>query len=105
MPAHQDWEAKHDDEMAGRRRHRQHRQPAPHAMPRAAVSHTDAAVVRPRTMSRRMKITPPPMKPIPDTSWAAIRDGSSTTRPGASVSLKPYFEISMNKAAATPTSV
>ena len=41
--------------------------PAPHAMPSAAVSQTEAAVVRPRTMSRRMKITPPPMKPMPET--------------------------------------
>jgi hypothetical protein len=30
--------------------------PAPQAMPSAAVSHTDAAVVKPRTTSRRMKV-------------------------------------------------
>ena len=74
-------------------------------MPRAAVNQTDAAVVRPRTTSRRMKMTPPPMKPMPETICAATRDGSSTTRPLFSTSVNPYFEISMNSAAETPTSV
>ena len=79
--------------------------PAPHAMPRAAVSQTEAAVVSPRTLSRRMKMTPPPMKPMPDTTCAATRDGSSTTRLFASTSMKPYLEISMISADARPTSV
>ena len=77
--------------------------PAPQAMPSAAVSQTEAAVVRPRTTFRRMKITPPPMKPIPDTICAATRDGSTTTRPGSKTSLKPYLDTSMNSAAETPT--
>ncbi len=48
-------------------------------MPIAAVIQIVAAVVRPRTMSRRMKITPAPRKPTPETTWAAIRDGSRFT--------------------------
>ena len=71
--------------------------PAPQAMPSAAVSQTEAAVVRPRTMSRRMKITPPPMNPIPDTTWAATRDGSMTIRPFDRTSMKPYFEKSRRR--------
>ena len=79
--------------------------PAPQAMPRAAVNQTDAAVISPRTTSRRMKMTPPPMKPIPDTICAATRDGSTTTRSFRSTSIKPYLEMSMKRAAETPTSV
>lgn len=45
-----------------------------------AVTHTEAAVVRPCKTSRRMKMTPPPTNPAPDTTWAATRDGSKTTR-------------------------
>ena len=52
---------------------------APAAAPTAAVSQTPAAVVRPRTESRRTKISPAPMKPIPETIWAATREGSRTT--------------------------
>ena len=40
-------------------------------MPTAAVSQMEAAVVSPRTASRRTKMTPPPMNPIPDNTWAA----------------------------------
>jgi hypothetical protein len=43
-------------------------------MPIAAVSHTDAAVVRPRIAPRRVMISPAPRKPIPVTIWAATRD-------------------------------
>ena len=45
------------------------------------------------------------MKPIPETIWAATRDGSSTTSFATSTSKKPYFEISMKTADPTPTSV
>ena len=38
-----------------------------------------AAVVRPFTISPRARMAPAPRKPIPDTTCAAIRDGSSTT--------------------------
>lgn len=73
-------------------------------MPTAAVSHTAAAVVSPLTTSRRTKISPPPMKPMPETIWAATRDGSSTTD-SPRMSEKPYFDTSMNSAAPNPTSV
>jgi tRNA (guanine37-N1)-methyltransferase len=38
--------------------------PAPQAIPTAAVIQMVTAVVSPRTRSRRMKISPPPMKPM-----------------------------------------
>jgi hypothetical protein len=41
--------------------------PAPHAMPTAAVTQISAAVMSPRTASRRTKIRPAPRKPIPVT--------------------------------------
>ena len=50
---------------------------APHAMPTAAESHTVAAVVSPRTVSLLTKMTPAPRKPIPETTWAAMREGST----------------------------
>jgi hypothetical protein len=78
--------------------------PAPQAMPIAVVIQTIAAVVRPRTASPRTKISPPPMKPIPATIWAATRDGSRTTlEPGTSP--KPYLPTITNNAAPTPTKV
>lgn len=43
------------------------------------------------------------MKPIPDTTCAAIRDGSQPTWPAGSTSVKPYLEISMNSVVPTPT--
>jgi len=73
-------------------------------MPTAVVSQTTAAVVRPRTASRRTKISPPPMNPMPDTICAAIRDGSRVTW-SPSTSKKPYFDTSIISAAAMPTSV
>jgi hypothetical protein len=74
-------------------------------MPTAAVTQTIAAVVSPRTTSPRTKMRPPPMKPMPDTTWAAMRDGSRIVRPGTSTSPKPYLLTSMKSAAPTPTSV
>jgi hypothetical protein len=74
-------------------------------MPTAAASHTVAAVVSPRTMSRRTKISPPPMKPIPETTCAATREGSRLTPGTAERSLNPYFDTSMKTAAPSPTSV
>ena len=74
-------------------------------MPIAAVIQTIAAVVNPRTMSPRTKISPPPMKPMPETTPAATREGSRITRPSLSTSLKPYLLMMMNSAAPTPTSV
>ena len=35
-----------------------------------------AAVVSPRTVSLLTKMTPAPMNPIPETIWAAMREGS-----------------------------
>lgn len=78
--------------------------PAPAAMPTAEVSHTTAAVVSPRTASRRTKISPPPMNPMPDTICAAIRDGSSVTC-SPSTSKNPYSDTSMISAEAKPTRV
>src|SRR5579875_3206883 len=77
--------------------------PAPHAAPIAAVSHTTAAVVSPRTASPRTKMSPPPMKPMPETICAATREGSSVTC-GPSTSLNPYLLTSTNSAAPVPTS-
>ncbi len=74
-------------------------------MPTAATSQTTAAVVSPRTASRRTKIRPAPMNPTPDTIWAATRDGSRVICPGTITSLKPYLLISMIRADATPTRV
>lgn len=50
--------------------------PAPQAMPMAAVIQTVAAFVRPFRTSLRTKMTPPPIKPTPETICAAIREGS-----------------------------
>jgi hypothetical protein len=43
------------------------------------------------------------MKPIPETTCAATRDGSRTTRPFARMSMNPYFDTSIIRAAETPT--
>ena len=53
--------------------------PPPAARPTAATAHTLAAVVRPRTVWPRAMMEPAPRKPMPDTTWAAMRDGSSAT--------------------------
>ena len=60
--------------------------PAPAADPIAAVTQIAAAVVRPRTESRRTKISPAPRNPTPVTIWAATREGSSTPSRGWSTS-------------------
>ena len=62
--------------------------PAPQAIPTAADTQMVAAVVRPRTTSRPLKMTPAPRKPIPLTIWAAMRDGSRTA-PGSVTKAKP----------------
>jgi hypothetical protein len=46
-----------------------------------------------------------PMKPIPETIWAATREGSSTTVFSSSTSKKPYLLISMKRAEPRPTRV
>ena len=56
-------------------------------------------------VSRRTKINPPPMKPMPETICAATRDGSSATWSVLSRSKKPYFDTSMKTADPTPTKV
>jgi hypothetical protein len=76
----------------------------PQAIPTAAVTHTPAAVVRPRTVSRRAKMMPPPMNPIPETICAATRDGSSELFGSAIPSANPKTLTSMNTAEPTPTS-
>ena len=52
--------------------------PPPQASPIAAVTHRPAAVVRPRTTFSLLwkMMVPAPMKPIPETTWAATRDTS-----------------------------
>ena len=69
----------------------------------AAVIQIEAAVVRPRTEPRRTKISPAPMKPIPETICAATRDGSRTISLCSSTSVNPYLLTSMNSAAPMPT--
>lgn len=71
--------------------------PAPQAMPIAAVIQTVAAVVRPFTMSLRTKMTPPPMKPMPETICAAIREGSRTTRSCRRTFREPIFRDEYDK--------
>jgi hypothetical protein len=44
------------------------------------------------------------MKPMPDTTPAATREGSRITRPGLRTSLKPYLPMMMKSAAPRPTS-
>ena len=56
--------------------------PAPAAIPIAADSQIAAAVVNPCTDPRRKMMMPAPRKPMPETIWAATRDGSTTTRSG-----------------------
>src|SRR5690625_5429606 len=56
--------------------------PAPQASPTAALTHTDAAVVKPETMLPRTKMTPAPKKPIPETIPAAkIEEHTSELQP------------------------
>ncbi len=55
--------------------------PAPEASQRAAAIQRPAAVVRPRTVAPSRKMVPAPRKPIPLTTWAAIRAGSLCITP------------------------
>ena len=54
--------------------------PAPAVMPSAATSHRLAAVVSPRTVMPVQRIAPAPRKPIPETTDAAMREASTSTR-------------------------
>jgi hypothetical protein len=53
--------------------------PAPTATPIAATTQSDAAVVSPRTLMPWRMIAPAPRKPIPETTYEATREGSTTT--------------------------
>src|SRR5690242_12569118 len=54
-----------------------HQSPAPVASPTAALVHSAAAVVIPRTEPRSRMIAPAPMKPMPEAICAATRIGST----------------------------
>src|SRR3984957_18898612 len=98
---------KHEDhnEMAKGDRDGQDRKSGAAGHATAAINQTVAVVVRPRTISLRTKMRPPPMKPIPDTICAAIREGPSTTRPDSRTLVKPYLETNITSADEKPTSV
>ena len=49
-------------------------------MPMALVTHKPAAVVSPRTTCFWKMMVPAPMKPIPVTTCAAIREGSNEAK-------------------------
>ena len=53
--------------------------PAPTDTPMAATTQSEAAVVSPRTLIPWRMIAPAPRKPIPETTYDATRDGSTTT--------------------------
>ncbi len=55
--------------------------PAPRAMPIAAVAHTPAAVVSPCMTSRLYIMMPAPKKPMPVTTCDAIRVASAAIEP------------------------
>src|SRR5947208_2730539 len=75
-------------------------------MPIAATTQSVAAVVRPRTDSPCRMIAPAPRKPMPVTSWAAIRVGSARTTfaPESRKAWKPYAPTIVNKAEPSETS-
>ncbi len=54
--------------------------PAPADMPIAVTSQSPAAVVSPWMLMPLRRIAPPAMKPIAETTDAAMRDGSTATR-------------------------
>lgn len=66
--------------------------PAPQAIPIAAVTQMDEAVVRPLTTFCCPKVTRIPRKPMPDITSAPIGDGSRVTS-APSTELKPYAEV------------
>ena len=54
--------------------------PPPDAMPIAATNQRPAAVVSPLIVIPSRRMAPAPRKPIPETTEAAMRDGSIATR-------------------------
>lgn len=54
--------------------------PAPTARPMTAVMKMQAAVVSPEMPSSFLRMSPAPMKPMPVSTWAAIRPGSPFMR-------------------------
>lgn len=76
---------------------------APAAAAMATVIQMLAAVVRPRTDSRRVNMMSAPMNPSPETICAATREGSTSTRPGETMSPKPNLLAIMNSAEPSPT--
>src|ERR1700733_9702565 len=79
--------------------------PPPTASPTAATVQMLAAVVSPLTISPRARIAPAPRNPIPETTWAAIRDGSSTTFFSFRMLENPYWETIMIRQEPTQTSM
>ena len=79
--------------------------PAPAAMPTPAVAQRLAAVVRPRTDVPYLRIAPAPRKPMPETIWAAIREGSVGIEPfGAGGASKKKIERTVKAADPSETS-
>src|SRR5580658_2420458 len=64
-----------------------------------------AAVVRPLTISPRARIAPAPRNPMPETTCAAIREGSSTTFCWVRMFANPYCETIMIRHDPTQTSM
>lgn len=62
-------------------------------------------MVSPFTTSPRKRIVPAPRKPIPETTCAAAREGSSTTSFCPSTSEKPKAETGMIRQEPTLTSM
>src|SRR5439155_23625087 len=79
-----------------------HHRPAPAPVPSAALVHSAAAVVMPRTEPRSRMMAPAPMKPIPEATCAATRIGS--TFGPRSMSENPYAPAIVNTAAPPATS-
>ena len=79
--------------------------PEPKQRPIPTVAQSPAAVVRPMTLSLRMKMTPAPRKPMDWMTPAAIRPLSDVRRksPALAMSIKPYFETIIRIAAAMET--
>ena len=77
--------------------------PAPAVIPMAAVTQRPAAVVSPLTACLWKMMVPAPMKPIPDTTCAAMRDTSRRWLSLMSTPSKPWAESIMNSAAPSAT--
>src|SRR6266446_8345382 len=63
--------------------------PRPARLPTAAEHQSVVAVFRPRTDSPSRRMTPAPMKPIPEATWAAMRVGLFSPFIKALMSTKP----------------